>query len=235
MDAWPCSSGTAGGASATPAVPGPPLEGWEALYREHRPRVLRLCRMLLRDESEAEDVAQEVFITALAWFARPARTMRWGPWLTTVAMHACHRRRRGRWWQWWRSAREPFVGDELATAVASPDESVAAREQRRELEEIFAALSRQQQRVFQLRHLEGRSTREVADVLGVTEGSVKRHLFRATAAFRDALRERPLSSECAGLAIEPRPSSCESSAGGKAAPVRVRRTRTGDAECSSAR
>lgn len=34
----------------------------EVLYREHAPRLLRLCRLLLRNPQEAEDVAHEVFL-----------------------------------------------------------------------------------------------------------------------------------------------------------------------------
>jgi DNA-directed RNA polymerase specialized sigma24 family protein len=43
--------------------------------------------------------------------------------------------------------------------------------------------------VFALRQLDGRSTAEVADLLGLGEGTVKRHLFRAVHTLRDALKE----------------------------------------------
>ena len=53
---------------------------------------------------------------------------------------------------------------------------------------VFNRLSRRQQEVFLLRHVEGYSTDEVATILGVRTGSVKRHLFRATHAFQKTLR-----------------------------------------------
>jgi RNA polymerase sigma-70 factor (ECF subfamily) len=165
-------------------------DGYESLYRAHYARILRLCRLLLRDATEAEDVAQEVFVAALAEWNGVVRAMRWGPWLTTVAVHACHRRRRGRWWQWWRGAQEAFVPDELPGRARAPEDAAAERERRERIGATFARLTLRQQEVFLLRHVEGFSTREVAEALGVAEGSVKRHLFRATTAFRDALEDR---------------------------------------------
>ena len=54
---------------------------------------------------------------------------------------------------------------------------------------LFEQLAPRQREVFVLRHVEGWSTREVADAIGVETGSVKRHLFRAIRHLRTALGE----------------------------------------------
>jgi len=56
--------------------------------------------------------------------------------------------------------------------------------------EEFRRLSARQQEVFTLRQLEGWSTEEVAASLGLSPGSVKRHLYRAVHGLRAALRGR---------------------------------------------
>jgi len=166
------------------------LDGYDELYRSHFARVLRLCRLLLRDRDEAEDVAQEVFVAALREWRGVEKRMAWGPWLTTVAVHACHRRRQGKWWQWWRSATEALATEHLAGVARTGEENMADAQLRTVLLQTFRSLSHRQREVFVLRHVEGWSSQEVADTLGVTVGSVKRHLFRATEAFRKVLGTR---------------------------------------------
>ena len=73
---------------------------YDDLYRAHRTRVLRLCRLFLGDPDEAEDVGQEVFVKLFRASQRPHDPeMAWGPWLTRVTVHACRDRRRSRWWR----------------------------------------------------------------------------------------------------------------------------------------
>lgn len=163
---------------------------YDGLYRQHYARILRLCRLLLRDQDEAEDVTQEVFLALYREQGRGERRIGWPPWLTRVAVNACHRRRRSRWWRLWRA--EPLAVDaaELAGGTPSPEAQAIGSEQRRGILDVFNALSARQQQVFVLRHVEGYSTDDVATMLGVHTGSVKRHLYRATHAFQDALRAR---------------------------------------------
>ena len=61
-----------------------------------------------------------------------------------------------------------------------------SREEQGRIWGAFRALSPRQQEVFVLRHLEEWSTEEVAEMLGLTVGSVKRHLFRAVHHLRKA-------------------------------------------------
>src|SRR5262245_30805716 len=100
-------------------------DGYDLLYRSQFARILRLCRLILRDPSEAEDVAQEVFVAALREWRGVERDMAWAPWLTTVAVHACHRRQKGKWWQWWRTASHPFAADDLVGPARTGEDTMA--------------------------------------------------------------------------------------------------------------
>jgi RNA polymerase sigma-70 factor (ECF subfamily) len=163
---------------------------YEQLYRAHHARVLRLCRLLLADRHEADDVTQEIFLRLFRTYATEDRAIRWGPWLTRVAVNACRDRRRSGWWKWWRVHHQEFVEADLPAGAPSPEQAALSNEVRRHVWRAFRELSARQQEVFVLRQLEGWSTDAVAETLGVSPGSIKRHLYRAVHHMRTALRGR---------------------------------------------
>ena len=157
----------------------------DALYRAQRGRVLSLCRLLLADPHEAEEVCQEVFVKLFEQRQAPAVPERW---LTRVTVNACRDRRRAGWWRRWRERGQELVESDHAARGPTPEEAVVGLEERRRIWHVFRRLSPRQQEVFILRQVEGWSTDEVADSLGLTSGSVKRHLFRAIHQLRAALK-----------------------------------------------
>jgi RNA polymerase sigma-70 factor, ECF subfamily len=175
---------------------------YESLYHAHYRRVLQLCRLLLADAHEAEDVTQEVFLKLYrACQAQPPQ-MAWGPWLTRVSINACRDRRRSGWWKRWRGANgasrderssadtgphEVWLGLEAHSHGPTPEEEALSSELRAHIWRAFRKLSRRQQEVLVLRHLEGWSTEAVAATLGLSVGSVKQHLFRAIRRLRVAM------------------------------------------------
>jgi RNA polymerase sigma-70 factor (ECF subfamily) len=159
----------------------------EVLYREHSPRLLRLCRLLLRHPQEAEDVAHEVFLKLVQSYRVTDRAVAWGPWLTRVAINACRDRQRAARWRLWHGAPEEV---ELVDSNPTPEADALTGETREQIWGAFRQLSQRQREVFVLRHLEERSTQDVAEALGLSTGSVKRHLFRAVQRLRKRLGER---------------------------------------------
>jgi len=152
---------------------------YDELYRTHYARVLRLCRLLLSDPHEADDVTQDIFLKLLRAYQVDDRDLAWGPWLTRVTVNACRDRRRSGWWKWWRERHQEFVEADLPGRSLTPEQEALHSETRREVWRSFQELSARQQEVFILRQLEGWSTDEVAQTLGVSPGSIKRHLYRA--------------------------------------------------------
>lgn len=169
----------------------PREESYDVLFTAHRPTVLRLCRLMLADPIEAEDVAQEVFLQLAREFDGGDRPIAWRAWLVRVATNACQRRRRSRW-QRWRAASDELEEAVVASADETPEALVLGRELRAHVAAAFTHLPPRQQGVFVLRQIEGWSTKEVAAMLGVSTGTVKLHLFRANRAFRKVLSEPSL-------------------------------------------
>lgn len=159
---------------------------YEELYAAHHGRVARLCRVLLGEASEADDVAQEVFLKVLRECQAGARPIAWGRWITQVAVNACHDRRRSGWWRWWRRGGEAF-DDRHAPSPRTPEAEILSDERRGRIWRAYTRLPLRQREVFALRHVEGWSTQETAAFLGIDSGSVKRHLFRAVRRLRDTL------------------------------------------------
>jgi RNA polymerase sigma factor (sigma-70 family) len=152
----------------------------------HYGRLLRLCEFLLGDREEAEEVVQDTFMKAYEASVAAAPTD-WGAWLTRVAVNACRDRRRAGWWMRFRRWTDRIDEMPLATQDPGPAEAAAGAETRRRIWSAFRELPDRQREVFVLRHIEECSTAEVAEVLGLSPGSVKRHLFRAIRRLREAL------------------------------------------------
>jgi RNA polymerase sigma-70 factor (ECF subfamily) len=150
-------------------------------------RIGRLCRWLLSDPGEAEDVTQEVFLKLHRALEEGTEAQAWEPWLTTVALNACRDRRRSAWWRRvWQPAVE-LDESKLPGIRRNAEEDLLGREEGGRIWLAYRALSARQQEVFALRHLEGWSTDEVARALGMSSGSVKRHLHRAIGHLRRSL------------------------------------------------
>jgi RNA polymerase sigma-70 factor (ECF subfamily) len=160
----------------------------EELCRTYQARVLQLCRLLLADRHEAEEVAQEVFLKLVRERKKQTRIQSWEAWLTRVTVNACHDHRRSAWWKWRHGATFTLQDDEFPSGDLTPEEQLLTREEREQVWHTFHALSARQREVFVLRRLEGWSTEEVAVLLGLTTGSVKRHLFHALRHLHNARR-----------------------------------------------
>jgi RNA polymerase sigma-70 factor, ECF subfamily len=165
------------------------VEGWsgyEGLAEAHYGRLRRLCALLLDDRQEAEEVVQEVFMKAWVVSNGGGAPNDWAAWLTRVAINACHDRRRAGWWL--RFRRSDRVEDlPLRVEEPSPADLALGAEIQRRIWSAFRGLPTRQREVFVLRYVDDLPTAQVAATLGVSEGSVKRHLFRAIHRLRETL------------------------------------------------
>ena len=160
---------------------------YEALYRRHWARVVRLCRLLLDDSQEAQEVAQEVFLRLAQRFQGSGSTTEWAAWLTRVSVNACQDRRRSGWWRRGRAGSRAIEEIDLVDGEPTPERAALQGEAREQIWRAFQRLPRRQREVFVLRHLEGWSTEAAAEALALSSGSVKRHLFRAVRRLRRVL------------------------------------------------
>jgi RNA polymerase sigma-70 factor (ECF subfamily) len=168
-----------------------PSSGYEALVQTHSGRLQRLCQLLLADGQEAEEVVQEVFVKAFEAERRHGPPADWGPWLTRIAVNTCRDRRRAGWWRRFRRRSERIEEMPIADGGPTPEDAAISDETRRRVWLAFRALPDRQREVFVLRHLQGWSGPEIAAALGLSVGSVKRHLFRAIQRLRETLGGTP--------------------------------------------
>lgn len=159
---------------------------YEELFDAHAQRLHRLCRLLLKDHQEAEEVVQEVFLRLHKAQEQGSAPDSPGAWLTRVAANLCHDRNRAGWWPRWRHLTDRIEDVALAAREPSPEYAAIERETLRRIWSAFHRLSDRQREVFVLRHLEGWTTEEVAAALNLRAGSVKSHLFRAVRELRAA-------------------------------------------------
>ncbi len=161
-----------------------------ALFERYADRIYRLAEGLLHDAAEAEDVVQESFVKALTNMGRFEGRSGIGTWLYRVAYNTAMDRLRKR-------GRATLASDDddlplphsLADWSSTPEERLLDREARASLDAATDALSAPLRAVFILRDVEGLSTAEAADALGITESAAKVRLHRARLQLRERLSE----------------------------------------------
>jgi RNA polymerase sigma factor (sigma-70 family) len=155
----------------------------EAVFRREYALVVGVARRTLGEPDEAEDVAQEVFLS----FARsqvPAEQAR--GWLCVAAAHtALNRLRAGRR----RAGREEAVAVRADSVVPDVADAVLVREERRRVRAALARLPRKQALALVLRH-SGLSYADVAAALDLSPTSVGTTVRRAETALRKELSHR---------------------------------------------
>ncbi len=164
------------------------------LLRRYNQRVYRAARAVLRDDAEAEDVAQEAWVRAFFHLRDFQGRALFSTWITRIAVHeAMARSRRAR-----RTARSPGeIEPVTASPTPDPESEAADREMRTYIEAAVEALPAAYRAVFVLREVEELSTRETAESLELSEDVVKTRLYRARAMLRQDLLGRagtPLSA-----------------------------------------
>jgi RNA polymerase sigma factor (sigma-70 family) len=136
---------------------------------------------MLRDRHEAEDAAQQTFLSAYAALLGGTVPREPASWLATIARNECRTRIEQR-------MRRPLpVADAYAETPDPADEAARAADVE-SLRHALAELPRQQRRAFVLREFSGLSYDELAVALGVSEPAIESLLFRARRRLRGSLR-----------------------------------------------
>jgi len=153
-------------------------EAFKKLVEKHWGLVFHLAFDMLGSHSEAEDLSQEVFLTVFRRLRDFRGDSPFKNWLYKIAVHACldHLRKRRREFHQTTFDSNGAIQAQLSDSL---DDVVARKERQEIIEKALGQLSPQQRMVLVLKHYQGLKLREIADILGISEGSVKRHLYRA--------------------------------------------------------
>jgi RNA polymerase sigma-70 factor, ECF subfamily len=164
----------------------------ELVEKYKQPVMNFVCRSL-RDETEAEDLAQNVFLQVYKSRARYERTAKFSTWLFTIARNLCLNEIRRRTRHPAESLEETHVeGDDLPPRqyedkqVFLPTENVLHSELARKIEEALAALPENQRTAILLCRQDELSYEEIAQVLGCSLSATKSLIHRG----RETLKEK---------------------------------------------
>jgi RNA polymerase sigma-70 factor (ECF subfamily) len=164
---------------------------FRALFDAHYAKVFRLAQRYVGNTSDAEDVLQDTFVKAYHGLAgyNPAKAQGFSAWISRICVNcSIDALRRGRTWPKVSLEEDPMMDPPSQTPESDPERTARNREVRARVEDALAKLAPRQRMVFTLRHYEGYTLREIAGMMNVTEGSVKRQLFRAVETLKRRLR-----------------------------------------------
>jgi RNA polymerase sigma-70 factor (ECF subfamily) len=183
---------------------------FKVLMRRFNRRIYRVAKAIVKDDSEAEDVMQQTYVSAYAHLDQFAGTARFSTWLTKIAVNEglARVRQSTRWIRIDDDVGEGVDGmKELASSESNPERQAASRELGKLLESSIGELPHEYRVVFVLREVEGMSTADTAHCLGISEELVKVRLHRA----KSRLRERVFArvGESATEAFEFHASRCD--------------------------
>lgn len=163
------------------------------LVRPYERRVYAAAMAILRNETDAEDVAQEAMLKALANIGQFRAEARFSTWLIQITVNeALMRRRRERVGMIEgiddrRDDEGEYTPRDFADWREIPSEALERKEVRQKLAEALASLDRKYREVFILRDMEQLNIQDTAETLGISIASVKTRLLRARLMLRDLL------------------------------------------------
>jgi len=165
------------------------------LVRPYERRIYAAAFSILRNETDAEDAAQEAMLKAFANIRQFRAEARFSTWLIQITVNeALMRRRRERTVVMEgiderRNSEEQadYAPREFADWREIPYEALERKEVRQKLAQALASLDRKYREVFMLRDMEQLNIQETAEALGISVASVKTRLLRARLMLRDLL------------------------------------------------
>jgi RNA polymerase sigma-70 factor, ECF subfamily len=166
---------------------------WDQLVRTHTRRVYSLCYRFTNNDSEAQDLTQEVFLRIF----KSVKSFRseegsFGTWLARLTRNLLidnYRRTRQDRVTDSIEGQLPMLEEELA-ASARPEGMVVGREAREQLQWALQKLSPELRETLILRDLQEMEYREIAQILRIPEGTVKSRLNRARTELARVLRKK---------------------------------------------
>lgn len=175
-------------------------QGDEAAFNEivgrHWDRIFSMVHQMLRNREDAEEVTQDAFIRVHRNLAAFRGESAFSTWLYQIATNLA----RNRYWYWWRRKRDLSVSidqpisregdtvlsDVLPAETKDPEEQAVSQEFVDRIGECMGMLSDRHREILVLRNVKNLSYEEIAEILGLSVGTVKSRIARA----RESLREK---------------------------------------------
>lgn len=171
-------------------------EAFTILVRHHQHQVFNIVLRIVGDRSEAEEVAQEVFVTVFKHIDSFRGDAKLTTWMYRIATnHARNRvkylaRRAQRAHQALEDTNDGAINEGSTERLADPHEAALGKELEEIIREGLASLNEMHRTIIVLRDIEHLSYAEISEVVELPEGTVKSRLFRARASLKEYVESR---------------------------------------------
>lgn len=156
----------------------------------HGDAVFRLALNQLRSAADAQDAVQETFVRLLTCDTQFENETHLRAWLLRVAINICHDVQKSAWRRRVDGLEEKRGGSTLDSLSTVSAEEIALRNLKdHPVWNALAELPEDQRLVIHLAYIEGRSSDEIAQLLGIKPATVRTRLFRARTRLREILDE----------------------------------------------
>jgi RNA polymerase sigma factor (sigma-70 family) len=174
---------------------------FEELYARYSRRISSYIFGMVKDHARAEDLSQDVFVSALRRMRDTDRPIAFKPWIYEIAKNACiDQFRRNK-----RAEEVSFDADEgmgaadygrLVTGDPTPDVALDHKQQLDHLRGALGGLSESHHQILVMREFEGLSYREIGEKMGMSRPSVESTLFRARKRLTEEYEELITGARC---------------------------------------
>ena len=179
-----------------PGVFGEHAQELDDVVARYLPMFYKRAFRFLGDTTDAEDAVQDALLSAYKHLGQFRGKAQLSTWVTTIVTNAARMqlRRRSSYLSLDEELREDGLtfSERLRDSKPSPEEVCSTSEARDRLVDGVKQLSPKLRQAFQLRDIDGLTTKEAALVLGVPQGTVKAQLARARAKLAGIIRAKPV-------------------------------------------
>lgn len=166
------------------------VDSYGELITRHRNSAFRAAYSITKDRNEAEDATQEAFIKAFNVIGCFRRGASFKPWISQIARNEARKRKRS-------NNRQHELGLTVAEdpalwgdAEPAAERSALLQERRMKLLQAIRGLRKKDQQIIVFRYFLELSEKQIAEILGCAQGTVKSRLFRALEQLRKRLPDR---------------------------------------------
>jgi RNA polymerase sigma-70 factor (ECF subfamily) len=164
------------------------MQALETLFNKYQASVYQTAYGVTRDAQVAEEVLQDVFFRLYRFADRINGALPLAPWLYRVTINLCYNRFKGL--RMWTDSFHELAERLFAPPHESPERAAEQHELQALLQAALGELEPKQRAVLVLRYLHEYNIGEIAEIMGLPEGTVKSRLFHARKVLRQRLEYR---------------------------------------------
>lgn len=177
-------------------------ERFEEIVKRHQRRATRIAYYYLRNAADVDEAVQDAFLKAFVHLPSFREELLFELWLTKIVVNGCLDRLKAKKrldrWMISMGENEHEIIDRHLSDEPSPEKTLLSKERGAQLRTAVDQLPDRQRAVVVLSQFQGHTTGEISQVLGLSEATVRVHLFRAIRSLRKLLSRHAWLSPASG-------------------------------------